>query len=117
MTALDEVFDKLAGKFRAISLMDLPHIPPAMLYTRALDDLYMESVLVRAEDDSTAYRIRVDESDASVYGTGGLVWASEGSLVDVFGELMSLPHPSSPNAPRLVIPKPSSLWLPESARQ
>jgi hypothetical protein len=116
IATLDDVLDKLRRDFRAIDLRGLPRIPPAMLYTRALDDLYMESVLVRSEDDATAYRTRMDESDASIYGTGGLVWACEGKLVDVFGQLLELPDPGLPNAPRLVVPAPGTLWLPGGSK-
>ena len=116
IASVDDVLAKLRRDFRAIDLRGLPQIPPAILYTRGLDDLYMESVLVRSEDDATAYRTRTDESDASIYGTGGLVWSSDGRLIDVFGQLLELPHPSLPNAPRIVIPTPSALWLPGSSR-
>ena len=117
MTTVDEALGKLvANQFRPIDLSAVVGMPQAMLFVFAHDEPYMDSVMVRSEDEAAAYRRLMDESDASIYGTGNLVWYAEGAFVDVVEELVNLPHPRLPVAPRLVISTPSSLWLPVSAR-
>ncbi|SER92213.1 hypothetical protein [Actinokineospora terrae] len=43
---------------------------------------------------------------------GGLVWNRTGTLVDVIDQLVDLPDPHDPLAPRLVIGRVPTLWTP-----
>lgn len=43
---------------------------------------------------------------------GGVVWQRTGTLAEVVTELITLPHPDTPGAPRLVKAKVPSLWTP-----
>jgi hypothetical protein len=40
------------------------------------------------------------------------VWQMTGTMIDLIDGLIQLPHPSSPFAPRLVLGKLASLWVP-----
>ena len=64
----------------------------------------VDGLRVRGLDDAAAVRTDSD---------GGILWRRDGGLVDVVDELLHLPPPGSPHAPRLVIGvAPQDRWLP-----
>ncbi|GAA5104889.1 hypothetical protein [Haloechinothrix salitolerans] len=101
-----------ARRFRPIQL------PELMMFTFGHDEPFIDVVLARSEDDATAYRSRVDENDVrfDALAPGNVVWWRNGDLPAVVDELLDLPRPDEPRAPRLVVPTPSSLWVPPSTR-
>ncbi|MGB3442684.1 MAG: hypothetical protein WBA97_28405 [Actinophytocola sp.] len=114
MTASDNALRALtARRFRPIQLPDL------MMFTFGHDEPFMDVVLARGEDDATAYRSRVDESDVrfDAMAPENVVWWRNGDLPAVVDELLDLPRPDDPKAPRLMVSTPSSLWVPPSARR
>lgn len=64
---------------------------------------YADALMVRSTDDAAA--LRGDH-------TGGVVWTQEGSLAEVVDELIVLPAPGTPTAPRLVRATMPKLWTP-----
>lgn len=64
----------------------------------------VDALRVRSPTDARAVR-----SDSG----GGLYWEREGTLADVVTQLLELPPPGSPYAPRLVIGMaPPDRWIP-----
>lgn len=64
----------------------------------------VDGLRVRSLDDAAAIRTDSD---------GGILWRRDGGLVDVVDELLHLPPPDSPYAPRLVIgAAPADRWRP-----
>lgn len=113
MSASDDALKALVNRrFRPIQLPDM------MLFTFGHDEPFIDAVVVRDEDDATAYRSRVDEGDVNfnAMAPGNVVWWRDGDVPAVVDELLDLPRPDEPKAPRLVVPTPSSLWVPSSAR-
>jgi hypothetical protein len=62
-----------------------------------------EAIRVRYTTDAAALRIDHD---------GGVVWQREGTLCEVVDGLLTLPPPSAPGAPRLVIATGPLVWTP-----
>jgi hypothetical protein len=60
---------------------------------------------IRALTDAVTVRLNPDRD---------VVWNVTGTLVDIVDGLIQLPHPSSPFAPRLILSKVSTLWVPSS---
>jgi len=68
--------------------------------------------LVGGWSDAIAIR---DRGSAKAYrcdGEGGTVWQHEDTLLCVIDKLLELPRPDAANAPRLVIGKRQTLWVP-----
>lgn len=61
--------------------------------------------LVRVKSQTEAAAMRCDRS-------GGLLWEREGTTAYVLGELLELPSPDDPRAPRLVLASAPRLWTP-----
>jgi hypothetical protein len=67
----------------------------------------------QGEVDALRIRGLTDAAAVRADSDGGLLWRKEGGLVDVVDELLHLPPPGSPYAPRLVIgTAPRDRWLP-----
>ncbi|MGW5743713.1 hypothetical protein [Amycolatopsis sp. NPDC003861] len=66
-------------------------------------DGFVDALRVKSESDAAA--IRVDHA-------GGKVWERDGDALDVLHQLVDLPAPSSPLAPRLVIGSAPRMWTP-----
>ncbi|MFJ7212729.1 hypothetical protein [Amycolatopsis sp. NPDC098790] len=66
-------------------------------------DGYVDALCVKSETDAAA--LRVDHA-------GGKVWERDGHALDVLHQLVDLPAPSSPLAPRLVIGSAPRMWTP-----
>ena len=62
--------------------------------------------------DGVRIRYTTDAAGLRVDHEGGVVWQREGTLCEVVEELLSLPPPSAPNAPRLVLGTAPPLWTP-----
>jgi hypothetical protein len=62
--------------------------------------------------DAIAVRFTTDASGLRCNESGGVVWECQGNLADVVDGLLSLPAPSDPVAPRLVLRAGQSLWAP-----
>ncbi len=116
MRTSEEAIDVLASRgFRAICLAGSPSQPESVLFTLGWDEPYMDEVMVRDEGDATACRHRL-ENGIDFSDRKHVVWWKDGSVLEVVDEILHLPHPAMPNAPRLVIPTPGDLWIPPSAR-
>ncbi|WP_410661994.1 hypothetical protein [Amycolatopsis sp. lyj-84] len=63
----------------------------------------VDAIRIKGPDDSGA--LRCDHAN-------GLLWEREGSLTYVLEELLVLPCPSDPLAPRLVLAAAPRLWTP-----
>ena len=116
MTAVDDALRKLGNKFCVIDLVGIPHMPSALLFTYCYELPFMDAVMLRGEDDSTAYRSRIDDDAVGVFPPGNVVWALAGPLVEVVDELFRLPEPGMHGAPSLVIRAPSSIWVPPGVK-
>jgi hypothetical protein len=66
-------------------------------------DGFVDALRVKSETDAAA--IRMDHA-------GGTVWERDGSALDILHQLVELPEPSDPRAPRLVIGSAPRLWTP-----
>ncbi|MFJ9782587.1 hypothetical protein ACIRSS_23600 [Amycolatopsis sp. NPDC101161] len=66
-------------------------------------DGFVDALCVKSETDAAA--IRVDHA-------GGKAWERDGGALDVLQQLVDLPAPSSPLAPRLVIGSAPRMWTP-----
>jgi hypothetical protein len=64
---------------------------------------WSDALVIRSQTDAKAFRCNAD---------GGTVWSAEGTLLDVLNELIELPRPDAPGAPRLVIGRRHTLWVP-----
>lgn len=64
---------------------------------------WAEAIRIRYTTDAAALRIDPD---------GGIVWQCEGTLCEVVDGLLTLPPPSEPDAPRLVIASGPVVWTP-----
>ncbi|MDQ3989291.1 MAG: hypothetical protein M3291_08865 [Actinomycetota bacterium] len=62
---------------------------------------WADGMRVRYTTDAAALRIDQD---------GGVVWQREGTLCEVADGLLTLPPPSAPDAPRLVIATGPMVW-------
>ncbi|WP_367128347.1 hypothetical protein [Saccharothrix sp. HUAS TT1] len=66
-----------------------------------------------AQVDALRIRAATDARAVRVDPYGALLWEAEGGLADVVEQLLHLPPPGSPYAPRLVIgAAPDELWRP-----
>ncbi len=70
---------------------------------RAWPDGWADGMRVRYTTDAAALRLDQD---------GGAVWQREGTLCEVVDDLLTLPPPSAPGAPRLVTATGPMLWTP-----
>lgn len=111
-TEAEVMLRKLAAKFTLTDLRAASNMPPALLYTFGYELPFLDTVLVRGEDDAAAFRSRIDDDNVNAFPPGNLVWASVGMFVDVVEDLFALPEPGTLRAPSLVIPTPSALWVP-----
>jgi hypothetical protein len=76
------------------------------LYLHKAGMVYWADMLeIRALTDAAAVRLNPDRD---------VVWNVTGTLVDIVDGLIQLPHPSSPFAPRSVLSKVNTLWVPSS---
>ncbi|MFF1612231.1 hypothetical protein ACFVYA_30995 [Amycolatopsis sp. NPDC058278] len=66
-------------------------------------DGFVDAVRVKGETDAAA--LRVDRA-------GGKIWEREGDTLNILHQLVELPAPSDPRAPRLVIGAAPRLWTP-----
>ncbi|MGW5742084.1 hypothetical protein [Amycolatopsis sp. NPDC003861] len=66
-------------------------------------DGFVDALRLKSETDAAA--LRTDRA-------GGKVWEREGDALDVLHQLVDLPEPSDPRAPRLVIGSAPRLWTP-----
>jgi hypothetical protein len=66
-------------------------------------DGFTDALRVKGESDAAA--LRVDRA-------GGRVWERDGNALDVLHQLVELPAPSHPLAPRLVVGAAPRLWTP-----
>ncbi|WP_410597224.1 hypothetical protein [Amycolatopsis sp. lyj-23] len=64
-------------------------------------DGYVDALRIKRETDAAA--IRMDRA-------GGKVWEREGDTLTILHQLVDLPAPSDPRAPRLVIGSAPRLW-------
>ncbi|MGV9366510.1 hypothetical protein [Amycolatopsis sp. NPDC003731] len=64
---------------------------------------FVDALRIKNATDSAA--LRTDRA-------GGTVWEREGDALDVLHQLVDLPEPSDPHAPRLVIGSAPRLWTP-----
>ncbi|WP_284740299.1 hypothetical protein [Amycolatopsis sp. RTGN1] len=67
------------------------------------EDGFVDALRVKSETDAAA--IRMDRA-------GGKVWEREGDALDVLHQLVDLPAPNDPLAPRLVVGSAPRLWTP-----
>ncbi|WP_153036592.1 hypothetical protein [Amycolatopsis sp. YIM 10] len=115
-TSEDALKELVSRNFRAIQLAGSPGQPEMMLFSRGWEEPFMDEVIVRGEDDATACRRSLADS-VDFLERKDFVWYKDGSVVEVVDELIfHLPHPANPNAPKIVIPTPGTLWLPPGAR-
>lgn len=61
-----------------------------------------DGIGIKASTDAVAVRLVAGE----------LVWEHAGTLADVVAELLVLPAPTDPSAPRLVVGSAPALWTP-----
>ncbi|MDI5975938.1 hypothetical protein [Amycolatopsis magusensis] len=66
---------------------------------------------VPAGEDMLMFYAEADAVGVRVNPAGEAVWHRTGTVVEVATEMLGLPHPDSPTAPRLVIASPV-LWTP-----
>ncbi|MFT7871266.1 MULTISPECIES: hypothetical protein [Amycolatopsis] len=66
-------------------------------------DGFVDALRVKSETDAAA--IRMDHA-------GGKVWEREGDALTILHQLVDLPAPSDPRAPRLVIGSAPRVWTP-----
>jgi hypothetical protein len=66
-------------------------------------DGFVDAVRIKSDTDAAA--IRMDHA-------GGKVWEREGDALMILHQLVNLPAPSDPRAPRLVIGSAPRLWTP-----
>jgi hypothetical protein len=64
---------------------------------------WSDALTIRSQNDAKAFRCNAD---------GGTVWNAEGTLPDILDGLINLPKPDAPGAPRLVIGRRPTLWVP-----
>ena len=67
------------------------------------DDGFVDALRIKSETDAAA--IRMDHA-------GGKVWERDGDALTILHQLVALPAPSDPRAPRLVIGTAPRLWTP-----
>jgi hypothetical protein len=67
---------------------------------------WSDAVTIRSQTDAKAFRCNAD---------GGTVWKLEGTLNDVVDGLIDLPTPDAPHAPKLVLGRRPTLWIPGTA--
>ena len=72
-----------------------------------LVDGWSDAIAIHDRDSARAYRCD---------GEGGTVWQEEDTLLRVIDKLLELPRPDAPDAPRLVIGKRQTLWVPGMGR-
>jgi hypothetical protein len=72
-----------------------------------------ETITLRAMDDVTAARLRTEDFQGRRSSSlrGGVLWEYTGTLSDAIDELLALPHPDDPMAPRLLRPASSMLVI------
>jgi hypothetical protein len=80
----------------------------------AVKGLYLHRVGMVHWADMLEIRNLTDAAAVRLNPGRALVWKVTGTLVDIVDGLMQLPHPSSPFAPRLVLNKLNTLWVPSS---
>ncbi|MFB9686110.1 hypothetical protein [Amycolatopsis plumensis] len=66
-------------------------------------DGFVDALRIKSETDAAA--IRMDRAS-------GKVWEREGDALTILHQLVELPEPSDPRAPRLVIGSAPRLWTP-----
>ncbi|WP_410595451.1 hypothetical protein [Amycolatopsis sp. lyj-23] len=66
-------------------------------------DGFVDAVRIKSQTDAAA--IRMDHA-------GGKVWEQDGDALTILHQLVELPAPSDPRAPRLVIGSAPPLWTP-----
>jgi hypothetical protein len=71
--------------------------------TRTWPEGWSDALAIRDVGDARAFRCDP---------AGGEVWQREGGLVEVIDELVELPGPDQPYAPRLVQARAPQLWVP-----
>jgi hypothetical protein len=107
-----------ARGFRTIPMLDSEEMPPIVLFIFAWDEPFIDAVILRGEDDAAAYRSKdVGLGEVNLFAPKNVVWFHEGATAEVVDELFKIPQPGERGAPMLVIPTPSSLWLPPSTRK
>jgi hypothetical protein len=89
-------------------------MPPSVLFLYGWDLPFIDAVTVRGEDNATAYRSRSDDNESDIFAPGNIVWKLDGSVVEAVDELLRLARPGETGAPTLIIPTPSSLWVPSA---
>uniref|UniRef100_UPI003F496524 hypothetical protein n=1 Tax=Amycolatopsis sp. CA-096443 TaxID=3239919 RepID=UPI003F496524 len=117
MWTSDDALNQLAARgYRAVPFAGSPGQPDMTLFTRGWDEPFTDQVVIRGEDDATAFRFRrVDGADAPE--RTDCVWYAAGTVVKVVDALIfDLPHPAHPRAPRAAITVPDTLVLPPGAR-
>jgi hypothetical protein len=96
----------------ALHLRDETGELEAVHVTRTWPDApqFLDTLLIRAELEARACRLRYDERDFPE----GEVWRAHGSTADMIDALNELPAPGQAHAPTLLIPTSSDLWIPPS---
>ncbi|GAB2834533.1 hypothetical protein [Lentzea nigeriaca] len=75
-----------------------------------------ETITVRAVDDVTVARLRIEDCRGQRRSpVPGVLWEYTGTLGDAIDELYALPHPDDPRAPKLLRPA-SSLFVIDDKR-
>jgi hypothetical protein len=97
--------------FRPMFLDSMGDMPPMALFTYAWDLPFMETIVVRAEEDATSYRSR-REGFADPFSPRNIVWHHTGTFVEAVAELFDLPRPGERGAPERIVAAPSVLWTP-----
>jgi hypothetical protein len=71
---------------------------------------YYDRLHVYGEDDAIAARVVMDAGSSA----DEIVWSCQGDATKTVHELLALPKPHDPNAPRLASRAPLGLWLPST---
>jgi hypothetical protein len=69
---------------------------------------YWDRVAVLSDTEATAERALIDARP----GPDAIVWCWRGDPLTAIAELLRLPKPHEPTAPRLARPVPADLWHP-----
>jgi hypothetical protein len=69
---------------------------------------YYDRIHVHGEEEAIAARALMDPRP----GPDEVVWSYQGNATNTIQELLALPKPHEPNAPRLARRAPVGLWLP-----
>lgn len=73
---------------------------------------HYDRIHIYSQDEAAAARALIDTRP----GADEVVWSYEGDAITSIQELLNLPKPHEPGAPRLVRRAPLGLWLPETER-